>query len=319
MKPHFLQSPAWEAYQKLEGKTTFRLHGDTYDALVILEHTPVGNYLYCPYGPTLAEPTTKNLTLALNALRGLATQHHAIFIRVEPTFPLADPAALHLQKSHDLDPAHTWVLDLTGAESDLFANMEKEKARLWRNHAKKGIVIRQTKDPAEISILTNLLAGVGSRNHFIPQSATHLQNQLKSGFATLYIAELDPHTLPVNDQQLAQPIPIAASLVYDYAGVRYYAHAAADQAHRKLVAGTILLVQMIVDAKTAGQTTFDFWGITTSSDPHHPWYGFTQYKKSFGGHQVDYAGTWDLPLHPVRYRLYQALRTTNRLRRKLRH
>ena len=319
MKPHFLQSPAWEAYQKLEGKTTFRLHGDTYDALAILEHTPVGNYLYCPYGPTLAEPTTKNLALALDALRGLATRHHAIFIRLEPTFPLTDPAALHLQKSHDLNPAHTWVLDLTESESDLFANMEKEKGRLWRNHAKKGIVIRQTKDPAEISILTNLLAGVGSRNHFIPQSATHLQNQLKSGFATLYIAELGPHTLPVDDQQLAKPIPIAASLVYDYAGVRYYAHAAADQAHRKLVAGTILLVQMIVDAKAAGQTTFDFWGITTSSDPHHPWYGFTKYKKSFGGHQVDYAGTWDLPLHPVRYRLYQALRATNRLRRKLHH
>ena len=319
MKPHFLQSPAWEAYQKLEGKTTFRLHGDAYDALAILEHTPVGNYLYCPYGPTLAEPTTKNLNLALNALRGLAAQHHAIFIRLEPTFPLANPTALHLQKSHDLDPAHTWVLDLTQPESDLFANMEKEKARLWRNHTKKGIVIRKTKDPAEISILTNLLAGVGSRNHFIPQSATHLQNQLKSGFATLYIAELDPHTLPVDDQQLAQPIPIAASLVYDYAGVRYYAHAAANQAHRKLVAGTILLVQIIVDAKATGQTTFDFWGITTSSDPHHPWHGFTQYKKSFGGHQVDYAGTWDLPLHPVRYRLYQALRTTNRLRRKLRH
>lgn len=319
MKPHFLQSPTWEAYQKLEGYQTFRLHSDDYDILAILETTPIGNYLYCPYGPTLVHPTLDNLNLALNALRGLAVQHHAFFIRIEPTFSLPHPTSLHLKKSHDLNPAHTWVLDLTQPETTIFANMEKEKGRLWRNYAKKGIKIRQTKDPAEISILTNLLAGVSSRNHFIPQSTTHLQDQLKAGFATLYIAELDPHTLPVDDQQLAQPIPIAASLVYDYAGTRFYAHAAADQAHRKLVAGTILLVQMIIDAKAAGQESFDFWGITTSTNPKHPWYGFTQYKKSFGGHQVDYAGTWDLPLNPVRYRLYQALRQTNRLRRHLHH
>ena len=32
-----------------------------------------------------------------------------------------------LQKSHDIDPAHTWVLDLTQPEAKIFAHMEKEK------------------------------------------------------------------------------------------------------------------------------------------------------------------------------------------------
>ena len=326
MKQHFLQSTAWEQYQSLEGKTTFRLRGIDYDILAILESTPLGNYLFCPYGPTLQSPTPANLQHALKALTKLAQTKQAIFVRLEPTFSLTQSSAPHanssfpfpeleklgLKKSHDIDPAHTWVLDLTEPESTIFANMEKEKARLWRNHQKKGIKIIKTKDPTKITILTSLLKSVGSRNHFTPQAQTHLENQLKSGFATLYIAELE-------DPSTQQTVPIAASLVYDYDQVRYYAHAAADMEHRKLVAGTILLVQMIVDAKNAGTKLFDFWGITTSTDPNHPWYGFTKYKKSFGGRQVDYAGTWDLPLHPVRYRLYQALRATNRLRRKLHH
>lgn len=127
---------------------------------------------------------------------------------------------------------------------------------------------------------------------------------MKAGFATLYVAELDG-------------LPIATSLVYDYDGARYYAHAAADYEHRKLAAGAILLVQMIVDAKRAGMQSFDFWGITTSENANHPWYGFTQFKKSFGGQQVDYAGTWDLPVKKFRYLLYIAIRKFNRLRRKL--
>lgn len=331
MKSHFLQSSPWEKYQQLEGKTTFRLNSDTFEALATLETTPLGNYLYCPYGPTLksapydpnspASPTSdqvisalSDLKSALSALKSLAKEHHAFFIRLEPTLPFPPEAleSLHLKKSHDLDPAHTWVLDLTQSEEVIFKEMEKEKGRLWRNHAKKGLSIRSTKNPSEISILTHLLQNVGAKNHFNPQDESHLKHQLESGFATLYIVD---YTSPDSDQ----PTPIAASLVYDYDGTRYYAHAASDDAHRKLVAGSILLVQMIVDAKNSSQTAFDFWGITTSEDPKHPWYGFTKYKKSFGGHQLDYSGTWDLPLRPARYTFYRIIRHLNRLKRKLLH
>ena len=127
---------------------------------------------------------------------------------------------------------------------------------------------------------------------------------MRAGFATLYIAELD-HT------------PIAASLVYDYDGVRYCVHAAADYEHRKLSVGAILLIQRIIDAKRNGMKEFDFWGITTSRDKRHPWYGFTQFKKSFGGVQKDYARTWDLPIKKSQYQLYKIIRQLNRARRKI--
>lgn len=316
MKQHFLQSKAWEDFQKLEGDQTFRLDHPRFSALAILKTTPVGNYLFCPYGPTLASDQPDQLKhdfeLALADLKSLAREQNAIFVRLEPTFPVdtenspltaSDFEKLGLKKSHDLEPAHTWVIDLTQPEADILKQMRGSNVQYWRSHAKKGLIIRQTQDPEKITILSSLLRGVANKDHFTPQDETHLKNQLKSGFATLYIAELDGEAL-------------AASLVYDSDDSRFYAHAATSDTNRKIAAGTVLLVQMILDAKSKGQKTFDFWGITTSEDKSHPWYGFTQYKKSFGGKMLTYAGTWDLPVNANSYRLYNLIRHLNRFKRK---
>ncbi len=181
--------------------------------------------------------------------------------------------------------------------------MEKDRVRRWRNLSKKGIKIRTSKDPEEIMILSDLLKKLSSERQFNPQDENHLKNQLKAGFATLYIAELKNK-------------PVAASLVYDYGDTRFAVHAADDPTHHNLRAGVSLTIQKILDAQAAGKKYYDFWGITTSSNPKHPWYGFTKYKKSYAGRQVDYAGTWDLPLNGTKYAIYQVLRKLNRIRRR---
>lgn len=307
MQGHFLQSQAWGNYSEREGRQVFYLKDNLYQLLAIKYQTPLGVYLYCPYGPAI---DTKDVQLsfeqALEGLKKLAKEQNAFFVRIEPTVYFTPEALrkLGFKKSHDIDPANTWVIDLTQSEEAILKDIEKTKVRHWRNHEKKGLVVRQTQDSEQISILSNLLQGVGERDKFIPQDEAHLKKQLEAGFATLYVAEYEGK-------------PIAASLVYDHDNVRYYAHAATDDEYRKLMAGTVLLVQMIIDAKRDGAEKFDFWGITTSDDPSHPWHGFTQYKKSFGGKQVDYSGTWDLPLRPFKYRFYEIFRRINRAKRKV--
>ncbi len=322
MKPHFLQSSAWEKYQKLEGKTTFRLKEKNFEAMAILETTPLGNYLYCPYGPTLNPKIDqkKALSEALGGLENLAKKQKAFFVRIEPTIALNTPEApkntdslsvsdfkqLGLKKSHDLNPAHTWVVDLTQPEDELLKNMGKSKKRYYRANLKNGTVIRQSKDPEEISILTTMLKEVSAKNHFSPQTSSRLKNQLKSDFSTLYIAEKDG-------------TPLAATLVYDDKDSRFYAHVATSDEGKKIEAGLALSVQMILDAKKKGAKNFDFWGVTTSQDKNHPWYGFSKYKMSFGGSLVTYAGTWDFPINKSRYSLYRIIRKLNRLKRKFLH
>lgn len=313
MKQHFLQSTAWENYQSLEHHQTFRIQGEHYEAFAILETTPIGNYLFCPYGPTLQPDKSGNLQpaleSALSGLKELARKHHAFFIRIEPPYASLSADALKslgLKKSHDLEPAHTWTIELIQPQEAILKAMRKSNVQYWQSSAKKGLTIRTSKNPEDITILSSLLRGVADKDHFTPQDESHLKNQLKAGFATLYFAEYQGQIL-------------AASLVYDYDGTRFYAHAATSDQERKLAAGTVLLVQMLLDAKNQGAHTFDFWGVTTSEDKNHPWYGFSRYKMSFGGELITYAGTWDLPLQVPKYRFYQVIRRLNRFGRKIIH
>ena len=317
---HILQSEAWEECLQKDGEQTHRWAGEGWSALAVQKKTPVGSYLFLPYGPAIldAEHRTQCLQDALQTLSERARSLGCLFVRCEPTFAVnaAQMRSQGLVEAKEIDPKHTWVLDLAGQpEAELLAGMEKNKPRSWRNMANKGMSVRTTQEPAAVTELTRLLMTVGEQDHFTPQAEAHLRHQLEAGFATLYLVDL-AEAAEASGGIGSQVI--AAALVYDYDGVRYYAHAAADYEHRKLRAGTVLLVQMILDAARAGQQAFDFWGITTSTDPEHPWAGFTQYKKSFGGRQVDYAGTWDLPLNKHKYQLYKTLRQVNLRVRKLR-
>ncbi len=326
MFEHFLQSHKWEEYEKLEGETTFWREGEGFHSLVLLKTTPLGNYLYVPYGPALE--SLNYFGAALDDLKKLAKEQKAFFIRVEPTFAILDSnddrkdkdngivvdknvgisktamKKLGLVKSHDIDPANTWVIDLPETEDELLGKMEKDRVRRWRNAEKKGLKFRTSKDPEEIVILSKLLKKMSKERHFNPQDENHLKNQLKAGFATLYVAELNGK-------------PIAASLLYDYGDTRFAVHAADDPDYHNLRAGVSLTIQKMLDAQKAGRKFYDFWGITTSNNPKHPWYGFTKYKKSYAGRQVDYAGTWDLPLGKIKYAVYTLLRKINRLKRKV--
>lgn len=311
----FLQSKAWEKFQQSQGKKTFRLTGDNFDVLAILDSTPVGSYIFCPYGPVLNDKSALNS--ALKALKKLAQEQNAIFIRLEPQlqFSSTEMKKLGAKKVHDIEPAATWILDLTQSPEELQAGIEKEKMRLWRNGHKKGISFRQSTDPKDIEYLSSLLAEVAKKDGFNPHSTDYLKTQVKQGFASLYLVELDPSVK--DPSQKSEKIPIAASMIYDYDGVRYYMHSAADYEHRKLGAGSSILVQMIIDAQKAGLKSFDFWGITTSQDKNHPWYGFTQFKKSYGGAEKIYTGTYDIPLNKAKYLLYSLLRSINKFLRKL--
>ena len=304
MEMHFLQTPAWQKFQEDEGRKVFREKSEKFEYMAILRHTKLGNYLFVPYGPALKDK--KALKPALESLKKLAAEQNAIFIRIEPTLPFteAEMTKNGLKKSHHIEPQHTWVLDLTQSEEDILAGMESRKVRYYRNYEKKGMTIRTSHNPKDMKILFKLLSEVSENDNFQTFDEKYLENQLKHDFATLYIVDYED-------------TPIAAALMYDTDDTCYYAHTGADYEHRKLNAGIVLLVKMIIDAKHNGRKKFDFWGVTTSEDPNHPWYGFTKFKKSFGGELVTYAGTWDLVINPLKYNAYKMLRPINKLRRKI--
>ncbi|MET3140702.1 UNVERIFIED_ORG: lipid II:glycine glycyltransferase (peptidoglycan interpeptide bridge formation enzyme) [Arthrobacter sp. UYEF2] len=307
----FLQTPAWAEVQASLGRTVHQQSGPGWSFLAVEEKNPAGKVLYAPYGPVAS--SMQAFDAALAALVATARSCGAVFVRIEPVSSgLELPAAAELRR-RGLQPAPvnqqpelSWIVDLEGDFKDVLAAMKPVNRNLYRNIHKKGVTFRTSKDPDDIGILLEFLNMTARRNGFKPQSDEYLTqvaaSLMPASAATLFIAELNGE-------------PIAAAFAYDSADTRTYAHAALDDTHRKLSAGIPLLVTLMADAKDRGLKHVDLWGVAPADQPNHKWAGFTAFKKSFGGRQVAYPGTWDLPVQKLRYNAYQLAR---KLRDKLR-
>jgi lipid II:glycine glycyltransferase (peptidoglycan interpeptide bridge formation enzyme) len=302
---YFLQTKAWENFQKSLGRRVHRQAGPGWSFLAIEEKNPAGKVLYAPYGPVAESVAAFDAALA--ALRELAKSCGAAFVRIEPvTAGLDAGSAADQLRSRGLQPAPvnqqpelSWIVDLDRDFKEVLAEMKPVNRNLYRNIHKKGVTFRATQDPEDIRVLLNFLHMTARRNGFKPQSDEYLtqvaESLMPAGAATLFIADLHGG-------------PVAAALAYDSADTRTYAHAAMDDTHRKLSAGIPLLVTLMADAQEKGLKHVDLWGVAPADQPDHKWAGFTAFKKSFGGREIAYPGTWDLPINRPRYAAYQVAR-----------
>lgn len=303
------QSKEWQKLQEDLKEISFFEKTPDFQYLAILKSTPVGNYLYLPYGPVAATKT--GFDNALQSLKSLAQAHQAIFIRIEPQFlEFVRYLPKTAKKSTDLNPKETWILDLTGNEESLKAKLPSRLLRYHRNATKNGLTVTTSHDPADIHHLLDLQKALASEKGINTFSESYLKAELAQPFSTLYLVKYqNPET---NREEV-----LAAGLVFDNKTTRYNLQGAQNDIGRKLHATGILTIQLILDAKEKGLKAFDFWGIAPEGAPDsHPWAGFTNFKKTFAGHEVDYAGTYDIILNPAKYKLYQLFRHLNRFIRR---
>jgi len=295
---HFLQTEAWGKFQESLGRMVVRDSGDGWSYQAILEKGKINSRLYVPYGPTLSKPGA--LSPALTSLRAQAKKLGATFIRVEPLGNVTtdDLKAAGLRRVARVQPEATSVVDLMRSNDDIIAAMTPSNRNLHRNYTAKGLEVHTSTNPADITILTTLLHGVAAKTGMHAHADSYLQKQaetfLPTGDGLLYYVTYEGQ-------------PVVASLVYDGDDTRYYGHAAADYEHRKLSPGTIIVSQMILDAKAKGLTQFDLYGIWPDATGNNPQAGITRFKRSFGGHDIRYNGTWELPVKKTGYALYRLL------------
>lgn len=297
---HFLQSEAWQNFQKELGRKTFRQSGEGWEYLAILETGRGNTRLYCPYGPSAQDQ--RSFEEAMQSLMSLGKRENASFVRIEPT----NPKRIDFIKKNggkkvtyqSLNPERTIIIDLDRPVEDIVAAMTAPNRNYYRNYQKKGINIYQSTKVKDIEIFLGLIKKVAERTGMRPHSDDYFRRQAESlfpaGAAKLFVATYDK-------------TPIAASIGYDSSTTRYYAHAGTDADYAKLHAGNALVARMIIDAKQQGLQQFDLYGIAPKNAPQdHPWSGFTKFKQSYGGTEVDYAGSWDIPLKRLPYFAYRA-------------
>jgi len=298
LSAHFLQGRGWALFQQALGKKLYYAAGTHWSWIAIHETNRFGSRLYTPYGPTASSPAS--LAKALAALVECANDLDVDFVRIEPQAPGAKKVLrqLHAKHAHrDMQPKNTLIKDLNRPDDELLAEMMSTNRRLFRRAAAAGFTFKQSHDPADVALFLDMIHQVAARTGIQPLPDEYFTTMAKTLFplkaASLFIAEHNG-------------TPVSTSIILEDAHTRYYAHAASAESARKLQPSVYLVGHMIFDAKSQGKQHFDYYGV---APPHasrtHKWAGFSQFKRSFGGREVEYVGTWEIPIRRTRYQAYR--------------
>lgn len=317
MKTILFQSDKWQKLQQDLGEKTILETGKDYQYLAIVKSTPLGNYIYLPYGPTASNQVKFNEIC--QDLAKKAKEHQVFFIRIEPqNQELIKYFPKNTYKTKDENPKDTWRLDLTQPEEKIIENFSHGNRNAYNTFKKRGINIEVTKDESGLKHLVALQKVIFEKKNLQAFSESYLKTELAQPFTILYLATYEKPTNPQNENQPKPGEVLGASLFFDYDDTRYYMQSAANNSYKNLPTTVAILTSAIFDAKKKGIKYFDFWGIAPEdAGKDHPWAGFTKFKKSFGGEAVHYAGTYDIVLKPLKYKLYQIIRKIHLLLRHI--
>jgi lipid II:glycine glycyltransferase (peptidoglycan interpeptide bridge formation enzyme) len=296
---HFLQSRAWATFQTALGKRVFYANGTGWSWMAVAESNRFGSYLYAPYGPTARSPEL--LKKAVDALMNCAAEIDADFIRIEPQSPKAKKTlkTLHAKHAHrDIQPKHTLIKDLDQPSEKLYAEMASTNRRLYRHAEKNGFTFEESYDPANITYFLEMIHEVAKRTGILPRTDDYfrvmVQTLMPLKAAKFFIA-------------YSHGKPVATCIIFEDTTTRYYAHAANAEFARKLQPSVPLMGHLIFSAHDEGKKYFDYYGVAPLHAKGHKWEGFSRFKRSFGGCEVEYSGTWEIPVKSAKYQAYRIL------------
>ena len=243
-------------------------------------------------------------------LVALARRERATLVHVEPPVHVASPAAQFYAEQQGLrsvpsdQPQMHWLLSLAPSVDALRSRLNP-KTRYNINLAeKKGVMFNAQQRSDAVETFLTLTHATARRKHIHPHPDSYFRTLLEtlasSGFAKLYIAELNGSVL-------------VANIMIIFGDTASYVHGASSDAARNVMAPHLLQWQQIVDAKAHGLLWYDFGGIVPDTAvTNHPWYGISRFKRGFGGEERRFIGGRERPMRSLLYTLVQFRR---RLRR----
>ncbi|MFW0862727.1 MAG: lipid II:glycine glycyltransferase FemX [Candidatus Komeilibacteria bacterium] len=312
----FLQSWVWGDFQQSLGRKVWRLAFKSGNQIIataqIISH-PLKmdkSYLYVPRGPLMmkglnVKTQQEIVELLLSKARDICyatKKENEIFIRIEPNETCEERAiiTLPLLKTANVQPAETWLLDLTKDEKQL-AKQQKQKTRYNIKLAeKKGVKIRtsnQARDLNKFLFLARVTAARAGFKIWPDNYYLKLWEALnKEKKIAIWLAEYKNESL-------------VANLVINHGDTVTYLHGGSANKYKEMMAPHYLQWQQILWAKENGYDYYDFWGVASEgSDKELAWQGITRFKKSFGGYGQEYLGSYDFVYSNFWYSIYNLLK-----------
>ena len=274
-------------------------------ALTTLVAAKRGRFLHVRHGPIFVEQKREYWEFFLSHMRDLVKESNALFIRISPL--LADTSdtrqtlsALGFTRApvHEVDGERCWVLDLDASEDAILAAMRKTTRYEIRQAQKLGVEIIVSRDENDLNHFIKLYQSTARRQGFVEHQGIREEYEIFSGVsqATLILGTFQGEV-------------IAGALILFSGNQAIYHHGASIRS--EVPVSYLVQWEAIKLGKIRGMKVYNFWGIAPDDKPNHPWRGHTLFKKGFGGREIRYIHSQDLPVSP----LYIVPRTIETFRR----
>lgn len=304
---NFFQSQKWWDFQAALGEQVFAGSGDGWHYHGRLVKDSLGKYLYLPYGPVVRDE--RALREACAHARGAARSAGAYRLLVEPSLPITPETAKKnfATQRFGFNPSRSQIIDLELSADEIVAAMSTTRRKQHRGAARKGMHFYESTSREDFNVGVELLRASGETKSFKVRDETYFESfyehLLAPGTAKMFVAKQDDEIQVV-------------AFVIDDDDTRYYLYVGRDLSNNSLQISAPFISFMILDAKEAGLKYFDLFGISASDEVEDSMTGFTVFKRTFGGKTVQYAGTWELGVNPLKYTARRVLDLVQRRKKR---
>lgn len=291
------QSWSWGEFEESCGQPSRRLgffHGQRLLAIAQVKFVQArrGNYLHLRHGPILRQWRPEYFTAILAALKKIAQENRAAFIRISPAqtaaiLPLLQNAGFRPAPIHNMDAEQTLVVNLKRSEEEILGAMRKTTRNLIRKAAKIGVRVVESDSQKDFADFYWLFKKTAARSGFISERSLPQEFAVfrKDRQAAVFLAYF-------------QKKLIAAALIIFSGNQGIYHYAATDKTWQHIPAAYLLQWAAILAAKKRGLAKYNLWGgLADQADRRHPWWGLSLFKRGFGGEEVNFVHAQDLPLN----------------------
>ena len=315
-KGHILQTWQWGEVKKISGWQPLRIivedEGHVVGVCSLLKRKlplGLGSLFYAARGPVLDINRDDVWQALLNAIKELAKQNKAIFLKSDPDV-LEDDSIWHKRIKESgfinaekgegfegIQPRHVFRLDISLPEEELLSNMNQKTRYNLRLSEKKGVEVKIS-SISELPVFYELLKETATRDKFLIRNYNYFkaiyENLAPDGLTELFISYYDGKA-------------ISGALAFRLGQKAWYIYGASANKYRNVMPNYLMQWRMIQWAKGNGCTLYDFRGVPGDVPKDHPLYGLVKFKKGFGGEYISFIGEYDLIYNQLRYRLYHFL------------
>lgn len=303
-KRTFLQTWQWGEFQKAQGYEIQRLAilednkllGLT---LCVLQKSFLSKYVYCPRGPLMVENTPDAYSNTLRELKQYWALKGIYGIKVDPAFVKDTPIA-KIPKSlgfiHSINFVQSesnWMIDLEGdTEEDLFDwckahGMSKNYPTYIRKARREGIQISFSKKLEDWELFHSYLIKSGEKKSFEVKPLKYFTDLWEclgkdTDIMKLGIAKRNGNIL-------------AMILITQYGDEMSCLYSTQTDVDTKLRAPMLLRWECMLTGQREHIARFNNWGVLPDDryKPGNPGFGYSQYKRGFGGYLEQIERTYE--------------------------